>query len=67
MPIFEYVCQSCGCKFEKLVLSSRRKTSLQCPQCGGQEVKKALSVCGAVSNSASSGAAGAAPGCGPSG
>jgi putative FmdB family regulatory protein len=67
MPIFEYVCQNCGNKFEKLILSSRRKTSLQCPHCGAEDVKKALSVCGAVSNSAGGGAGRAAPGCGPSG
>jgi len=67
MPIFEYVCQNCGAKFEKLVLSSRRKTNLQCPQCGAEDVKKALSVCGAVSNTVGSGASSAAAGCGPSG
>jgi putative FmdB family regulatory protein len=66
MPIFEYVCQNCGTKFEKLVLSSRRTTSLQCPQCGAEDVKKALSVFGST-GSAASGAASAAAGCGPSG
>ena len=63
MPIFEYVCQNCGNKFEKLVLSSRRKSSLQCPQCGAENVKKALSVVGSISSQVSRGVSD----CGPSG
>jgi putative FmdB family regulatory protein len=61
MPIFEYVCQSCGTKFEKLVLSGRRKPNLQCPQCGAQNVKKALSVVGSTGSHAGSGASDCAP------
>ena len=67
MPIFEYVCQNCGCKFEKLILSSRSKTNLQCPQCGAQKVKKALSVFGATVGSAGGGVSSTDAGCSPSG
>jgi putative FmdB family regulatory protein len=31
MPIFEYLCDDCGTKFEKLV---RRDDRVLCPQCG---------------------------------
>jgi putative FmdB family regulatory protein len=66
MPIFEYVCQSCGTKFEKLVFSSRQKKGVRCPHCGAEDVNKAFSVFGSTTGS-STGAASAAPNCGPSG
>jgi putative FmdB family regulatory protein len=31
MPIFEYLCDDCGTKFEKLV---RRDERVLCPECG---------------------------------
>ncbi len=46
MPIFEYVCASCGERFEKLILSGRRKRQLNCPSCGGLQIKKAISLFG---------------------
>lgn len=42
MPIFEYMCGSCGEKFEILVRSSDQDKS--CPKCGGKDLKKALST-----------------------
>ena len=43
MPIFEYVCDACGEKFEKLVL--RQDTDpLQCPACGADRVTQQLST-----------------------
>lgn len=42
MPQFEYVCEKCGNRFEKLQKTlSREETS--CPGCGSVEVKKQLS------------------------
>jgi len=41
MPIFEYVCKSCGHAFETLVQGSRRP---RCPQCGKGRLDKQLSV-----------------------
>jgi putative FmdB family regulatory protein len=64
MPIFEYVCQSCGTKFEKLVFSSRQKKGLRCPQCGAEDVNKAFSLFGSTTSSAS---VSSAADCGPSG
>ncbi len=34
MPIFEYACESCGTKFEKLVRRSEEVT--ECPSCSGK-------------------------------
>ncbi len=41
MPIFEYVCKTCGKEFEKLVPSAQTKVS--CPECSGDQVVKKLS------------------------
>lgn len=42
MPIFEYVCSSCGNRFEKL---QKQEAADQpaCPACGSASVEKALS------------------------
>ncbi len=41
MPIHEYACHSCGHEFEKLVRSSDVP---DCPQCGGTDLHRKLSV-----------------------
>mgnify|MGYP003681935130 CR=1 FL=1 len=38
MPIYEYRCQECGEKFEKLVRSMNSALATECPNCGGQRV-----------------------------
>lgn len=42
MPIFEYVCQKCGDRFEKLQKANAGK-ECSCPACGSVEVKRGLS------------------------
>ena len=41
MPIFEYVCQQCGHRFERLV---RADDVPECPQCHSGRLQKQLSV-----------------------
>lgn len=41
MPIYEYACQRCGRRFEKLV---RSDTVVACPDCGGDDLRKLLSA-----------------------
>ena len=43
MPIFEYQCNDCDHKFEKLVLSST-VTAPECPSCKEDNVKKLVSA-----------------------
>jgi len=69
MPIFEYVCDDCNEKYEKLVRSRTAKVELKCPTCGSAQGKKALSAFSArtaggasLAVSSSSG-----PACGPIG
>ena len=34
MPIYEYKCEDCGTKFEKLVRRSTEMAEVECPSCG---------------------------------
>ena len=44
MPIFEYRCQDCGTRFEKLVRGSTERDGLACPSCGQGRLQQELSV-----------------------
>ncbi len=41
MPIYEYVCSSCRHEFETLVRGDEKP---ECPECGGQQLSKLMSV-----------------------
>jgi putative FmdB family regulatory protein len=64
MPIFEYLCEDCGTKFEKLMRRPSDVDALVCPSCGLQRLKQELSVFAA--HASSTPARSSAPGC-PSG
>ena len=63
MPIYEYVCNTCNHRFEKLRPISRMNDEAPCPICEGDSERK-LSVFAAVGAIAGAGGCG---GCGPSG
>lgn len=44
MPIFEYQCDDCGTKFEKLVRRQTESEDLTCPSCGDHHLTQQLSV-----------------------
>ena len=45
MPIYEYECESCGERFDKLVRSMYREPpEVACPACRGTEVRRLLST-----------------------
>jgi putative FmdB family regulatory protein len=50
MPIFEYLCDGCGTKFEKLVRRSEDATL--CPSCGDTHVTTQYSTFAARANGA---------------
>jgi putative FmdB family regulatory protein len=67
MPIFEYKCDACGTKFEKLLRRSDDLNALSCPDCGERHLSQQYSTFAARANgSASSSAAAEMPSC-PSG
>ncbi len=42
MPIYEYLCSSCGQVFEQLVI--QRDAPVECPSCPGATVEKQFSA-----------------------
>jgi len=42
MPIYEYVCDDCGARYEQIVLS--KKTKISCPGCSSRRHTLQLSV-----------------------
>ena len=41
MPIYEYICKSCGVEFEELVRGDEKPA---CPSCGGGGAERQMSV-----------------------
>ncbi|MFW6082736.1 MAG: FmdB family zinc ribbon protein [Chloroflexota bacterium] len=62
MPVYEYTCETCGEGFELFVRSATQQKEPQCPRCGSNKVRKAVSLFG-VSGANSEGSS--APSCGP--
>ncbi|MFN3476398.1 MAG: FmdB family zinc ribbon protein, partial [Candidatus Methylomirabilales bacterium] len=42
VPIYEYLCLSCGQVFEKLIFN--RAAQVECPRCPGAPVERMLSI-----------------------
>jgi putative FmdB family regulatory protein len=51
MPIYEYLCEECGTKFEKLVRRAADSDGLVCPSCGQQKLKQEYSTFAPHANS----------------
>ncbi len=50
MPIFEYRCQDCGTKFEKLVRRAEDAPGIECPSCGKKHLQQEFSTFAAHAN-----------------
>lgn len=44
MPIYEYRCEDCGQRFERLIRNAEDRSALACPSCGGGRLVTELSV-----------------------
>ncbi len=53
MPIFEYRCQGCGEKFEKLIRRQADADEMACPKCGATQLARELSTFAAHASTAS--------------
>jgi putative FmdB family regulatory protein len=69
MPIYEYVCPTCGQSFEKLVRAGRKakEAAVPCPTCGQDSYRKEVTLVAASSSSGSVSLASSAAACAPSG
>jgi len=43
MPIYEYICNTCGERMEFIVLNSKKEQQLICRNCGGDDLMKIIS------------------------
>ena len=44
MPVYEFICQSCGQRFEKLVRTLTPKPEADCTACGSRKTVRSLSL-----------------------
>lgn len=56
MPMYEYICTDCECRFDKLRGFSQADDPVECPHCHGSKAKRALSLFASVVRSESGGA-----------
>lgn len=61
MPIYEYTCMKCDKDFEYLVLGG--ESSVSCPECKGDQVKRRMSACSFKSDGHASASSGGSSGC----
>lgn len=70
MPIYEYICEQCGNKFDKIRPMSEADAPIECEHCHSNDTHRALSRCycksdssgGLSSSSSSSGCSGCSGG-----
>jgi putative FmdB family regulatory protein len=72
MPLYEYVCQGCGTRFEVLQRVGASTSGTACPKCGGREVAKqystfASAIAGPGASGSLSGGSSSASSCGSGG
>ncbi|MBK9942391.1 MAG: zinc ribbon domain-containing protein [Kouleothrix sp.] len=63
MPLYEYICQTCGDRFEKLIRGDTSAQQIICPSCASAAIMRALSTFATSGSSAEQ----ASPACGPVG
>jgi putative FmdB family regulatory protein len=49
MPIYEYICEACGQRFEQLIANMNQKNAPSCPACKGK-TRRQISVFSAHAN-----------------
>jgi putative FmdB family regulatory protein len=68
MPIYEFECEQCHQRFERLILPSENRKP-PCPKCNGENIRKLMSACRNVTLKIPAGYGGGAkpPACTPGG
>lgn len=60
MPIYEYDCETCGARFDKLVFLTAQLKPVVCPECSSDQVNKRLSLIASASGANAEGTASSA-------
>ena len=63
MPLYEYICRTCGDRFEKLIRGDTNGARIVCPSCASTTVTHAFSTFATSSGRAEQ----STPACGPVG
>jgi putative FmdB family regulatory protein len=53
VPLYEYACEDCGERFEKLLPLREATRGAPCPKCGSKSVRKLMSSFASVSSGSS--------------
>lgn len=64
MPLYDFTCDDCGTRFERLVRREAEVADVDCPDCGGRHVSRALSLPAAPVSGPAPTACGSGPPCG---
>jgi putative FmdB family regulatory protein len=64
MPIYEYVCEDCQTRFEKIVINKQQE--IACPKCASKKAAIQLSVFATAGNGSSTAPSGSSSGGGGS-
>lgn len=67
MPLYEFVCTTCGATFEQLVRRADQVSGVLCPACHSSGVQKQLSTFAIKGGEAHSQAAASSAACAPGG
>jgi putative FmdB family regulatory protein len=65
MPIYEYLCDDCETRFEKIVINKQQE--IACPKCASKKASIQLSVFAAANGSSNGGSAKSSPSSGSGG
>ena len=55
MPLYEYQCEECGDRFERLVSLREAAQRSKCPKCGSKSVRKLMSAVASISSKSDGG------------
>ncbi len=50
MPIYEYECLKCCCRFDELIFDVEEEKGLKCPECSSKKIERRFSTFSSTTN-----------------